>query len=74
MFTRCPGAISVVEPLPEDVVCPHCRMTVEMFTNETSMRCYHCGGIIVRDRKPSCFDWCKYAEMCAKEIGIDLDG
>jgi DNA-directed RNA polymerase subunit RPC12/RpoP len=73
MFTRCPGAISVVEPIPEPVICPHCRMEVEMFTNETSLRCYHCGGLIVRDKKPSCFDWCEYADRCAKELGIRLD-
>jgi hypothetical protein len=73
IFTRCPGAINVTEPIPEPVVCPHCRLEVEMFTNEVSLRCYHCGGLIVRDKPPSCFDWCKYADKCAEDLGFDLD-
>ena len=73
VFTRCPGADSILQPLPEPVICPHCRGEVEMFTNEISFRCYHCGELIVRDKKPSCFDWCEYADECAKQIGFDLD-
>ena len=42
-----------------------------MFTNEVSLRCYHCGGLIVREKRPSCFDWCKYADKCAEELGLD---
>lgn len=72
MFTRCPGANSMIEPLPEPVTCPHCHGEVEMFTNEVSFRCYHCGGLIVREKRPSCFDWCEYAGKCAKGLGIDL--
>jgi len=43
-----------------------------MFTNEVSLRCYHCGGMIVRGKRPTCFDWCRYAEACAKDLGIPL--
>jgi len=72
MFTRCPGANSILEPLPELVTCPHCGMEVEMFTTEMKLKCYHCGEIIVRAKRLSCFDWCKYADKCAEELGIDL--
>ena len=73
MFTRCPGANSMLEPIPEPVSCPHCLQEVEMFTNEVSYRCCHCGGVIVRDKLPTCFDWCEYADKCAKELGINLN-
>ena len=72
VFDRCPGANIMLEPVPEVIVCPHCRMEVEMFTNEISMRCYHCGGRITREKRPSCFDWCRYADKCAEELGITL--
>jgi hypothetical protein len=47
-------------------------MEVEMFTTEVKLRCYHCGEMVVRAKRLSCFDWCKYADKCAKDLGIDL--
>jgi DNA-directed RNA polymerase subunit RPC12/RpoP len=72
VFNRCPGAINVIEPIPEPVICPHCRLEVEMFTNEVSLRCYHCGGMIVRGKRPTCFDWCRYADKCAEDLGLPI--
>ncbi|MCJ7489254.1 MAG: hypothetical protein MUO87_03785 [Thermoplasmata archaeon] len=60
-----------LQPIPETVVCPHCHEEVEMFTNEVTLKCYHCGGLVVRKKRPSCFDWCKYADKCAEELGFD---
>ena len=71
MFSRCPGADGLLQPLPEMVRCPHCHREVEMFTNEVSLRCYHCGGTVRRQKRPSCFDWCRYAERCASELRSD---
>ncbi len=68
MFTRCPGAGPFAEPVPEVFRCPHCGMDVEIFTNEQYLRCYHCGGMVTKEKRPSCFDWCKYAESCRREI------
>jgi len=45
-----------------------------MFTNEHTMKCYHCGGIVTRERRPSCFDWCKYADKCMAEIAAQRSG
>lgn len=70
MFSRCPGANSMLQPIPEEVRCPHCHLVVEMFTNESVLRCYHCGEMVHRERRPSCFDWCEYADLCMEESGL----
>jgi len=54
--------------LPEIFRCPHCGKDVEIFTNEPYLRCYHCGGLVTKEKRPSCFDWCKYADKCRAEI------
>ncbi|HIJ17636.1 MAG TPA: hypothetical protein HA364_07680 [Thermoplasmata archaeon] len=41
---------------------------MEIFTNEPYLRCYHCGGLVTKEKRPSCFDWCKYADKCRAEI------
>ncbi len=68
MFSHCPGAGHIIEPVPEPIICPHCGKEVEIFTNEQSMTCYFCGGLVTRKKHPSCFDWCKYADVCAAVI------
>jgi len=68
IFTRCPGAAGFAEPVPEPIRCPHCGKEVEIFTNEQFMKCYHCGGLVSRERRPSCFDWCASADKCAAEV------
>ncbi len=74
MFSHCPGARIFAEPIPEPVICPHCGKEVEIFTNEQSMRCYFCGGLVTREKLPSCFDWCKYADLCMSEIKAQRKG
>lgn len=32
------------------------------------MKCYFCGGIVTREKRPSCFDYCKYADKCIAEL------
>lgn len=68
LFSSCPGSVWFKQPIPEPTRCPHCGKEVEIFTNEQSMKCYHCGGLITREKRPSCFDWCKYADKCIAEI------
>ena len=68
LFSSCPGSVWFKQPIPEPTRCPHCGKDVEIFTNEQSMKCYHCGGLITREKRPSCFDWCKYADKCIAEI------
>ena len=68
MFTHCPGARLFAEPIPEPVLCPHCGKEVEIFTNEQCMKCYFCGVLVAREKRPTCFDLCKYADKCIAEI------
>jgi len=68
MFTNCPGSRLFAEPIPEPIACPHCGREVEILTNEQSMKCYFCGGLVTREMRPCCFDWCKYADECIAEI------
>ncbi len=68
MLSHCPGARGFAEPVPEPIICPHCGKEVEIFTNEQTMKCYFCGGTITREKRPTCFDWCKYAELCEAQI------
>lgn len=68
VFTRCPGAGPFAEPVPEVFRCPHCGRDVEIFTNEPYLKCYYCGGMVTKVKRPSCFDWCRYADKCMKEI------
>lgn len=68
MFSHCPGSGWFSQPIPEPIICPHCSKEVEIFTNEQSMVCYFCGGLVTREKRPSCFDWCRYADKCIAEI------
>jgi endogenous inhibitor of DNA gyrase (YacG/DUF329 family) len=68
VFSSCPGSLWFKQPVPEPIICPHCGKEVEIFTNEQAMTCYHCGGPVTREKRPSCFDWCKYADLCMAEI------
>ena len=68
MFSHCPGARTFMEPIPEPIICPHCGREVEIFTTEQSMKSYYCGGLVTREKLPSCFDWCKFADICKAEI------
>lgn len=68
MFTSCPGIKGFADPVPEPITCPHCGREVEIFTNEQFMKCYFCGGTVTREKRPSCLDWCKYADRCLEEL------
>lgn len=67
-LTRCPGAGPFAEPLPETFMCPHCGGEVEIFTNKQRLRRYHCGGRVTKEKRPNCFDWCKYADKRMQDI------
>ena len=68
MLSHYPGSSWFSQPVPEPIMCPHCGREVEIFTNEQQMRCYYCGGLVTREKRPSCFDWCKYADQCIADL------
>lgn len=64
LFRGCPGAINIREAKPEDITCPQCGSEVEIWSDEISARCKHCGTRVTREQGPSCIDWCSFAEQC----------
>jgi len=63
MISRCPGQDSR-NLKTEELNCPGCGASVEMFSDEIKRRCPNCAGQIVRHRLPCCVDWCKAAKEC----------
>jgi ssDNA-binding Zn-finger/Zn-ribbon topoisomerase 1 len=60
----CPGqdgrAVTV-----EDLPCPKCSYTVEIFSDEKSRKCPNCGYRVLRERQGNCAEWCPAAGTCA---------
>jgi hypothetical protein len=46
--------------------CPKCRAEVEMFSDETRVKC-KCGEFVYKENLPSCLDWCVKARECLGE-------
>ena len=64
---RCPGQ-DQRRWRPEDMTylpCPDCGREVELFPDETKVRCSACGRAVSRERPKDCLDWCAAAEACA---------
>ena len=47
--------------------CPKCGAEVEMFSDELKIRCKKCGGMVYKEKVPSCIDWCASARQCLGE-------
>ena len=47
---QCPGPERKNMSVPEDVTCPACGATVEMWTSETQKTCSACSMKITRDQ------------------------
>ncbi len=47
--------------------CLNCGAEIEIFSNETRVKCYQCGNMVYKDKMPSCIDWCASARQCLGE-------
>jgi ribosomal protein S27E len=66
MTFRCPGQDS--RKLRVGLhKCPHCGTEVEIFSDESRIKCYKCGEMVHREKMPSCIDWCASARECLGE-------
>ena len=55
--------------------CPTCRNEVEMFSDETRIRCRSCGNLVHKENVPSCVEWCaKARERLGEERWRALTG
>jgi hypothetical protein len=67
MAMRCPGQDmrNLTVSLHK---CPGCGAEVELFSDENSVKCRHCGTRVRRDQVPSCIGWCSHARECVGEV------
>jgi NADH pyrophosphatase NudC (nudix superfamily) len=47
--------------------CPNCGNEVEMFSDETRIKCRDCGNYVYKENVPSCIEWCAKARECLGE-------
>jgi rRNA maturation protein Nop10 len=48
-------------------ICPTCGSEVEMFSDETRVKCRACGAYVVKEEVPTCISWCSQARACIGE-------
>jgi NADH pyrophosphatase NudC (nudix superfamily) len=70
----CPGSAAVKRPELLLIPCPHCGEEVEIFSDEAKAECEGCGKTVFKEKEPSCFDWCRYAEKCLDAIEENRSG
>ncbi|MEE8403016.1 MAG: hypothetical protein V3R93_04600 [Candidatus Hydrothermarchaeaceae archaeon] len=63
----CPGASTIKAPTIETLKCPKCGEEVEMFTDETAIKCDGCGTKVTRAADLACIEWCEAAKECIGE-------
>lgn len=63
----CPGSKEIKQPRPEDIRCRHCGEIIEIWSDETEVKCKYCGKLNMRFLGPSCIDWCPFAKECIGE-------
>lgn len=63
MVSRCPGqdGRNLKVSLHK---CPTCGSEVEIFSDETRIKCRKCGNYVYRENVPSCIEWCSKAREC----------
>lgn len=47
--------------------CPNCGHEVEIFSDETRVRCPKCKTMVYKEQVPSCINWCAHAKECLGE-------
>ena len=63
MNVKCPGQDSR-NLRAAMYACPSCGTDVEMFSDETRIRCHKCSEYVYKEQTPSCIDWCSSAKKC----------
>jgi DNA-directed RNA polymerase subunit RPC12/RpoP len=66
MYSKCPGQ-DMRKLRVEVYKCPQCGADVEIFSDETRIKCQKCGTMVFKERMPSCIEWCASARQCLGE-------
>jgi len=64
---RCPGSLKSSLARPLERRCPKCGAMVEIWSDEERATCT-CGGVVFRDKTPTCVEWCAAAQKCLGHI------
>lgn len=73
MKLKCPGQDDR-NIKAEEIRCSGCGYRVEIFSDEIKIRCPKCKNTVIRQKLPSCVDWCKSARECLGEEKWKLIG
>ncbi|TRO47007.1 phosphohydrolase [Candidatus Bathyarchaeota archaeon] len=61
----CPGIKKFLRPKPENIICPNCAGSVEIWSDEDKTICDICNKEVTRQEKEaSCLEWCEFADKC----------
>lgn len=63
MDAKCPGS-DMRAITADEVTCPNCGSSVELFSDERMRRCPSCGERVAREAAPACAEWCSAAASC----------
>jgi endogenous inhibitor of DNA gyrase (YacG/DUF329 family) len=63
MRLRCPG-LSGQRLTSVLIRCPSCGHEVEMFSDESAVRCSHCKTPVRKAAVPTCAKWCRASAEC----------
>ena len=66
MFSKCPGQ-DASKLRVELYKCWDCGAEVEIFSDETRIKCQKCGMMVFREKMPSCIEWCSSTRQCLGE-------
>jgi ribosomal protein S27AE len=66
MYGKCPGQ-DMRNLTAELYKCPNCGGMVEMFSDESRIKCRKCGTVVPKQGLASCIEWCASARECLGE-------
>jgi len=61
---KCPGSDLIKNPRAEEIVCPGCGESVEIWSDEAEAACPGCGTLVFREMPSACWEWCGSAREC----------
>ena len=54
----------IKNPRAEEIVCPGCGESVEIWSDEAEVACPCCGTLLFREMPSACWEWCGSAREC----------
>ena len=61
---KCPGSDLIKSPRAEEIDCPGCGESVEIWSDEAEVACPNCGTPVFREMPSACWEWCGSAREC----------